>query len=288
MDEESSIESVTGVNVEEYVTVRPLHLMLTSTAGLLMTLVFYVIVGHKTKNGIGLVWKLISMIDITLCVSALAALFYQHVTNEKEYMRCVHVPLTTILSHCAIAAWLLFALAVVRTLIVFICALSDTVTVMEKAVEKAISGMTNRYRLLALTILITGFFPFVINSFLMHYEQMGVCTCVTDNEYVDLIISFAWAGSIITVLIFYKTHGPAQTDYAFYLEFSTHFVPLITVSYWLNGCMIKAGIHNMSAIVLALCTMFSTVSNHVTVPILTIVSTECTVPAGKETVIIVI
>ena len=41
MDEESSVDSVTGVNVEEYVTVRPLHIVLTTTGGLLMALVFY-------------------------------------------------------------------------------------------------------------------------------------------------------------------------------------------------------------------------------------------------------
>ena len=222
------------------------------------------------------------MIDSALCVSALAALFYQYAANEEEYIRCVHVPLATILSRSFTAAWIMFAVTVIRTT-VLIYAVNHNLQ--EKTVHKTTAGMANLYCMLMVTCTAIVFLPFVINRLHTVYGQVELC--VTDKELIDMTVPFAWVGCIGAALIFYIRPGSDQSDYVFCLEFCTHFIPLITIFYWLNDCAITAGIYNMSPIVLALCAVFSTVFSLVTFPALP-TSRGCTVPDGKETLITVI
>ena len=148
IQQQLGITSKSRNNFSFYLTVRPLHLALTATAGLLMALIFYIVVRHKTRDThpVGLLWKLTSMMDIALCVSALAALFYQYVANEEEYIRCVHVPLTTILSRSFTAAWIMFAVAVTGTAVV---SYAVNHSIKEKTVGKA--TMANLYCMMMVT-----------------------------------------------------------------------------------------------------------------------------------------
>ena len=289
MTEESSVANVIGVNVEElmsdHFTVRPLHAALTATTGVLMALIFYIVVRHKTRgtHPVGLLWRLISMMDIALCVSALAALFYQHVANEKDYIRCVHVPLSTILSLSFTAAYIMLAVAGLRTVII-VYELSKRFSA--EARVKASKGMIILCTFVTVTSPIMLSMNCAMDIWSSVFAQLEVC--MTGKENTDMTIPFAWVSCIIASMIFHTRHASDQSDHTLYLEFGTQFMPLITAFYWLNGCTIYAGLYNMSSIVLVACVMLNTFFSLVTLKVFTLASTRFPVLDEYTNVITVI
>ena len=284
------VARVTVMNGDEaqslYFLVRPLHLVFTTTAGLAIAVIFYIVVRHKTRgtHPVGQLWKLVSMIDIALCVSALAAVFYQHVANEKECVKCVHISLTTILIHSFTAAWIMFAVAGLRTVIVY--EISNNLP--DEARAKSSRGKVILFCFLTVTCLIIVSMNFAMGRWRLLYAQLEVC--ITDKTSTNMAIPFAWVSYIIALLVFQTRHGPDQSDHTFYLEFSTHFIPLISAFIWLDGCAVNAGLYNVSSIVLVACVMFSIFSSIITfpVPVFTLASRECPASGGYKHVITVI
>ena len=244
--------------------IQPYHGGIYFSVGLMLTMLMYFIASKKEncKNSMGLLWKGITMVDFTLCLVFTISFFnqYKGLYGFQEY-QCAHIPLAMLIQKAVLLVLVMFLVAVFRKAVI-VHDYYKTLSTSDQVINSR--HMKIQLFMLGLVCTITVLMLIAVREI---HTMVEICSYNSDmpNETV----AFLWIGWLIAAHYFNLTHGYDQSHALFYLEMSTHFIPLIVVYYWLNGFLINAGINGLCNIVMFGCVVLSSFLCFATHPVST-------------------